>query len=363
MQIRSLARATLLLLAPALLIVVPVGDLYAAAQQASGVEAPGQNFDQWKRDLQADLVAEKFDDLDQTADRLRMGKTRLSGGEWELRTFYTTLDAPQQTEQGSEEHIAHLEHWMSQRPNSITARVALATALVRWAWVARGHGMGNTVTPEGWRLFVARIAQAKVILEGSAKMPNMCPQWYSAMMAVGNAEGWSTARMHQLLEDGLNFEPGYYELYLQYANYLLPKWYGHPGDAASFAASSADAVGGSGGDVLYFQIATNLIKRGDDDFPIHQMDWARLQRGYTALSVQYGGSHFRENQLAFMAWKYEDAVVARQQFTLLGDHWSRDVWRDRNYFDRARDWSLAPTGGPLPGQASRPVNVSNPLPD
>lgn len=312
--------------------------------------APAQRLGEWVHDLQADLIAEKFDTLDQTADQLRSSKTRLPGGEWQLRLFYMALDAPQQTEQDSVEHIAHLEHWMSQRPKSISARVALATALTRWAWVARGNGMADTVTPEGWRLFEERMKEARVILEGSEKMPVMCPQWYSAMLQVGNAEAWDMKRMHKVLDDGIKFEPGYYYLYLQYANNLLPKWYGQPGDASNFARTSADAVGGDAGDILYFQIATNLIRRGDDAFPVHEMDWQRIQRGYQALLSQYGSTPRVHNQLAFMAWKFQDAVVAHQQFAVIGNRWAPFVWRDRNAFDRARDWAQSPSPALLPGQ-------------
>jgi hypothetical protein len=309
-----------------------------------------QGTAQWERDLQGDLIAEKFDGLDATADQLRSGKTRLPGGQWQLRVFYSALDAPQQSEQDSAEHIAHLEHWMSQRPNSITARVALATALTRWAWVARGHGYANTVTPEGWRLFRERIDQAQIVLEGSQKMQIMCPQWYSAMLTVGTAQGWDLERMHQVLEEGVKFEPGYYYLSQQYANYLLPKWHGRSGDASSFARTSADAIGGDAGDILYFQVATELIKRGDDEFPAHEMDWQRIQRGYQALFSQYGSAHFPQNQLAYMAWKFQDANVARQQFEVIGSSWNRNVWGNRDYFDRARDWAQSPTASLLPGQ-------------
>jgi hypothetical protein len=309
-----------------------------------------QTSAQWERDLQANLIAEKFDVLDTTADHLRSEKTRLTGGQWQLRQFYGALDAPQQSEQDSAEHIAHLEQWVNQRPNSITAHVALATALTRWAWVARGHGYGSTVTPEGWRLFQERMSKARVVLESSQNLSAMCPQWYSAMLMVGTAQGWGAARMSKVLEDGIQFEPGYYYLYVQYANYLLPKWYGQPGSASKFASTSADAVGGEGGDILYFQIGADLIKRGNDEFPVREMDWERLQRGYEAIAAHYGVGRYQENQLAFMAWKFQDSAVARQQFALLGETWNRTVWPNRSYFDRARDWAHSPTPALLPGQ-------------
>jgi hypothetical protein len=40
------------------------------------------------RSIESDLMREKFDDLDNMADRYRREKSRLPGGEWRLRLFY-----------------------------------------------------------------------------------------------------------------------------------------------------------------------------------------------------------------------------------------------------------------------------------
>ncbi len=311
----------------------------ADPQTSSADDDDARSLTQWTHSVESSLIEEKFVDLDRMADQYRREKTRLPGGEWRLRVFYEALDAPHQTDQDTRDHIAHLEHWVQQRPDSITARVALATSLDRWAWVARGHTYADKVTPEGWQLFEERMKQSQSTLEAATSLGTMCPQWYSEMMAVGLAQGWDGARMKDVFDRGIQFEPGYYYLYKQYANYLLPKWYGHAGDASAFAKSSADNVGGSAGDLLYFQIATALIKRGDDSFPIHEMDWDRIQHGYQALSTQSGTSRGTMNRLAYLAYKFKDATVARQQFEIIGDRWSRGVWGSRELFDRARDWA------------------------
>ena len=316
---------------------------YAQAPDATSNEA-GNGDEllqerQWVRTIRSNLINEKFDDLDRMADQYRREKSRLPGGDWRLAIFYSVLDAPYQTDRDTLDHLAHLEHWMRSRPDSITARVALATSLHRWAWVARGNGLANTVTPEGWRLFNERIKESQTVLEGSANLKAMCPQWYVEMMVVALAQGWDVARMQEIFERGVRFESDYFYLYNHYANYLLPKWEGQPGDSAAFAKSSADRVGGDAGDMLYFQIATVLIKRGNGAFPVKQMDWDRIQRGYRALSAQYGTSRRTMNQLAFMAYRFGDTTVANQQFAMIGDRWAPGVWRDRQFFDRARDWS------------------------
>ena len=304
------------------------------------IDSPSTTGAEWRQSIEAALIAGKFDELDQLAEKYRSEKTRTRGGEWRLRDFYGALDAPQQTDKDTRDHLAHLEQWIKERPQSMTARVALATSLHRWAWVARGNGMANTVTPEGWKLFDERIAKAYAVLDEAARLNlPMCPQWYSEMMVVGLAQGWNENQMKVVFDQGIAAYPDYFYLYLQYANYLLPKWDGKPGESAAFARDSADRVGGDAGDDLYFQIATKLIKHGDGGFPVDQMDWERIQRGYQADEAAYGSTRFRRNQMAYMAWKYRDKDFARRQFDRIGDEWSRSVWGKRQLFDRARDWA------------------------
>ena len=315
----------------------------AVAAQTEGAESADSDVvlheGRWQREIETDLIAEKFDELDRMAEGYRRDKTRMPGGDWRLRYFYQALNSPQETDKDSQEHIDHLEKWMTLRPESITARIALSTSLHRWAWVARGNGFAKTVTPEGWRLFNLRIQESQVVLEGSANMRRMCPQFYSEMLTVGLAQGWDKKREREIFERGIQFEPEYFYLYNQYANYLLPKWYGKAGESSSFAKESADKLGGEAGDALYFRIVAVLVKRGDGNFPVAELDWERVQRGYRAVQAQYGAVPRDVNQLAFMAYKFHDAAVAQAQFAQIGDRWSRGVWRDKQFFDRVRDWS------------------------
>jgi len=235
--------------------------------------------------------------------------------------------------------MAHLKRWIAQRPDSITARVALATSLHRWAWVARGNGMANTVTEQGWKLFNERIQESLDVLNAASRLRERCPQWYSEMMVVGLAQGWDEPKMREVFEQGIQFEPEYFDLYKQMAMYLLPKWEGKPGEVVAFATSSADRVGGEQGDAIYFHIAVAVIGKNGRNFGVKEMDWSRIQRGYQAITAQYGTSERLKNKMAWFAYRFRDATVARQQFELIGDRWDRDVWRDRERFDEARDWA------------------------
>ncbi len=160
-------------------------------------------------------------------------------------------------------------------------------------------------------------------------------------MLVGKAQGWDDSRERELFERAVQFEPSYQYFYKSRTEYLLPKWYGKPNEATDFAKSSADHMGGDMGDYIYWEIATVILKKGNGKLApfAAQLDWARIQRGYQALQSRFGTNRRERNELAFMAYEYKDRGIAQQQFASIGGDWSRGVWRDRNYFEKIRDWS------------------------
>ena len=283
------------------------------------------------------LLHDKYDEIDRLADKIRRDKTRLIGGGWMLPHLYLGLEFSNGVT--PEEHIAKLKAWVAARPQSITARVALARAYISYAWLARGSGYANTVTEERWQRFKERIAEAQHVLDDSANMSPMCPEWFLEMQKVALAQGWDASRTATLFDQARRFEPDYIYFYKSYANYLLPKWDGKPGDAAAFAKESADAVGGPKGDYLYFHIG--MVSNGQTGFS--QLDWVRLQSGYQAQIGLYGVTNFDTNQLALFAWRFQDRTVAKQVFDQIGDKWSKEVWRTRASFEKARVWAEGST--------------------
>lgn len=318
------------------LITLPSRDGEATADEAAPV------LSKFAQGISDDLNAERFDDLDRMADGFRRSKARVAGGAWRLKQFYTALDPKEPSDEAMKAHMAHIEHWMAERPDSITAAVALAGSLQTWAWMARGNGVADTVTPDGWKLFAERIERSQLVLERSEKLTPMCPQWYAEMLTVGLAQGWEQKQMKAMLDRGAAFAPEYFYLYKQYANYLLPKWEGKPGDSGAFAKAEADALGGDQGDFIYFEIATVVVKRGNGVIDAKEMDWPRIKRGAQVLETQYKTTKSTLNQYAFMAYQYRDLETAAPLFATIGDNWGTAVWKQKANYDRARRWA---TGG------------------
>jgi hypothetical protein len=296
------------------------------------------------------LLRGNYDEIDRLAEKLRSEKTRLPGGVWKLLHLYEGLRAPDRSH--PEDQIARLNAWIAARPQSITPRVALAEVYLKYAWAARGSGLADTVTDDGWRLFAERAAKAKKVLDDSTNLTPMCPEWFSKMQTVALAQDWDAERTAALFEQAIKFEPDYIYFYNAYTHYLLPKWDGKPGDDAAFAKKSADAVGGPKGDFLYFHIGMAVLATNNGKVDTEDMDWGRLQRGYQALIGLYGVTNFDTNQLAMFAWRFHDRAVASEAFAQIGDKWSKGVWKKRDRFDKARAWAgpLAPL--PMPTQGA-----------
>jgi hypothetical protein len=132
----------------------------------SGIEEESVATKRLKANLADLLLHDKYDEIEGIADKIRTDKTRLVGLEASNGTM-------------PEEHIAELKAWIVARPQSITARVALAKAYTSYAWLARGNGYADSVTPERRQRFKERIAEAQKVLDDSANITPMDPEWFA----------------------------------------------------------------------------------------------------------------------------------------------------------------------------------------
>src|SRR5579871_5629670 len=106
------------------------------------VAADVQAIPQFKKTIAAMLFEKKYQQLDCLADSFRSNKEIFPGGMWKVHTIYLAIEKPMlhPTEKDWKQHIARIERWTAERPDSVTARVALAEANIDYGWAARGQG-------------------------------------------------------------------------------------------------------------------------------------------------------------------------------------------------------------------------------
>lgn len=291
------------------------------------------------------LEGQKFGQLDCLADHLRSSKERFAGGNWKLHTLYQGLENPglfplHATAVDWDKRMERLQQWVSARPKSVTARVAMAQAYVDYAWDARGSGYSDTVSGSGWKLFEERTAKAKELLDQAATLPTRCPEWYVAMLRVARGQAWSAADMRALFQKAYELEPEYYYSGRILEVSLLPKWVGEPGEAEEFVQQVADHLGGEKGDLLYFQMVPNMICSCEDN---PQLSWPRIVKGFEASEKLYGTSMLNLNTIAHLASIYgeRDPVVANKALARIGDQWDEQTWGERKDFEATKEWARA----------------------
>jgi hypothetical protein len=293
------------------------------------------------------LKEEKFVELDCLADHARSGKERLPGGLWKIHALYQGLHQPvsypvHATQEDWTHLLQRLHRWVKARPESITARVALALAYLDYAHDARGSGYANTVSESGWKLFEERTAEAGRILKEAWRLPSKCPEWYVAMQRVSVNQGWSVTKARALFEEANKFEPEYYTYARDLAYYLLPKWSGDAGDTEKFVQEVADRIGGDKGDILYFQVAAaDYVICGCDGNP--ELSWDRIKRGFEASEKHYGVSMLNLNRIAYLASYFgeRDPIYADKILTRIGDQWDAETWGRQEDFKKIRQWVSA----------------------
>jgi hypothetical protein len=290
------------------------------------------------------LLANQFEALDSMAESLRTPQAKWPNGGWKLRTFYNhgfDLSLRNASEKDWQAHLRRLRQWKAQSPNSITAPVALAYALVGYAWEARGDQLAREVTEEGWRGMRDRLAQSRMVLVEARRLPRVCPGWWMAAQKVALGESWDRRIYEELFTEAIRTAPTFDAYYDLKAIRLLPRWGGRDGEWEAFADSAANQVPPPLGDQRYARIVWSIQRYTSENiFQESRISWDRTNRGFEELVKAYPASLELRSAFAYLAWQAADQPTLRQQFIELGTRIDPGVWEDRSEFMEARKWAF-----------------------
>ena len=248
------------------------------------------------------LAAKDFAGLENMANEYRASKACYPNGIWKLGSVYDgTYPKADKSDVEWNASLDTLRSWVQAKPDSVTARVALADALVSYAWKARGNGLANTVTGTGWKLFGEGLAEAVDVLKQAESLKQKCPYFWTVLLRAGTGSGVEKSRYQLLFEKATASEPDCIDYYCLMAKYLLPRWYGRAGEMETFARKAADQVGGDAGNIFYARLAWCIQGMGGNIFVEDGFSWERADRGFQILEKQYPDSLFVQNARAYIA--------------------------------------------------------------
>jgi parallel beta-helix repeat protein len=300
------------------------------------------------RQLRNTLWEKKFDELEETASRLRREKSEFTNSNCQLNHFYYSLSSGWSDYKPSyeEELLGILEQWIKEKPESITPRIVMAKAYVDFAWHARGGQWARDVPDYAWKIFDEKLKKAWAVLTEAEKLEEKDPELYRLFIQAGMGLGKSDKEMNLLFEKGIAIGKWYYPLYYQRAIDLLPRWGGDPGELEAFVRRSAELNGGQEGEMLYAklagEIATMHHNLGPDSFIELGLSYPRAKQGHIYILEKYPEATYYLNTYCLLASIYEDKKTAKELFEKIGDNWNRNVWKKEEHFRTYQTWAYGP---------------------
>ncbi|MGH9823204.1 MAG: hypothetical protein ACREDR_08135 [Blastocatellia bacterium] len=327
---------------------IPAEELPPATLEHFGPDAEVDAIPRYEAEIRAKVMSGRFDELEKTAANLRTTKERFAGGAWRLERFYTGAGLPLNDNKAPDSEwkpqLDKLETWVEERPDSLTAHIALGRALLEYGWRARGEGYADTVTEDGNRLFSQRVTDASRVLASVGASKNADPAWYSVMLEIGISQGWNRAEFEKVFEEGVSVAPLYHYLYFDKARYLMPRWYGRLGDDERFMDESRRRLGGKEGSAMYYLIGEYL-------FPYYgfrtfitdsKVCWEIMKEGYFAMESLHSPNVSHMNYMAKMCALAREKPMCKWLFIRLGDQWDPAPWpKGKPDFEEYKSWALS----------------------
>jgi hypothetical protein len=286
------------------------------------------------------LRDKRFAELDALEQELRQSKARFTGGDWQLAHFYGALSGaliPEGVAINSDwlELITLQTEWRTQAPQSTVVSLVLAQTYYGWAWHARGTGRAATVSEQQFAIFHDRLNQGAFYLNENRRVSGNNPQWFTVALRIGLGSQWSKERITTLFKQAVAVEPLYQHTYSQMAVYLLPRWYGEPGEWEAFADEATAEVGGQQGAAIYNHIIVRVAQSYSAKafFEENDLNWRRIQWSFADRERLYGAGREALNSQCWLADGVADRPTARALMARIGDSWDPAVWGTRQRFD------------------------------
>lgn len=331
-------KAILRMIAAAFLFAAVSCDKSTPTSEAAPHSSQFAEMETYRSETRQHYNNRRFAKLEEIADKTRSGKERLADGGWKIIHFYESLLCHSaEPENMWRLHDEIHKDWIKAYPESITARVAHADFLTSYAWHARTDKFANEVTEEGWKLFRERLAAARTVLDEAKPLAADCPKWWHVFQKVALGQGWPRDAYESLFKEAKAFEPEFYEYDIARAHFLLPRWYGEPGEWAKEAEARIPLQGATG-HAIYARVVWGMSTYCEDLFGESKASWRKARQGFEDLRKSYPDSPELLNQFCRIACLAGDRKQAKILLTEIDGKPLGTCWY-QGEFERAQAWA------------------------
>lgn len=238
------------------------------------------------------LMDGKFDELEKNIEEAKSKKLILSDGQPRIAAIYGGVAGCRflsckfpRTLTEMENRKSMLEKWKADKPSSITSQVANAFYFVELGWFHRGGKYANKLTTAQITNFNNNVGIGKKLLNSLSKEAKNDVGWYSGMLYVALAEGWTENQFNSLFKEATELYPSHIPLYFYKNAYMKPKWYGNPQKFEQFVNKTVKNTKVHLGEQMYARLhwsgsSYKLFSSG-------RTNWSRMKKGFEELTASF----------------------------------------------------------------------------
>lgn len=129
----------------------------------------------------------------------------------------------------------HYLDWIQTKPNSTLAYIAYGSAMVEWAWEARGSGTADTVLQASFETFYSRLDLARQAFQNAITLDDQDPEPFHHLITVSMGLGYPKEAAWEYFEQILKRDENHYFAHTALLTTLTQKWGGSEENMFVFA--------------------------------------------------------------------------------------------------------------------------------
>jgi ankyrin repeat protein len=289
---------------------------------------------------------EKFDDLENIVSEIRQKRSTYFEGSFLIDDFYNGINVLGPSKDLLGEIIKTrilLQKWIALKPDTMTAKIALADNYSAEAWEYRGGGYANTVSQEGQLHFIELSQKAWETAEDLYLKNNDLDEFsYAALISLGLSSNQSKDKLYTFLLKSIERNSLYYPAIQEITRIQLPKWGGSEQLVEKFANDLYERNIDGWGAYHYFLVANYVWNNYGEKILInYSFDWNIAKGGVWKFCETFPGNLTHIHHLAAMACLYDDRESARKAFDIIGNNWEEGskVWGSNSVLEKCRQWA------------------------
>lgn len=257
-----------------------------------------------------ELIARAERELAESTERFPNGEYRFDAWYWALYVMF---------EKQPDRYTETLKQWEAVAGNKGQVLLAQVLRLEGEAWAARGSGYSNTVSPEAWKLYAAKLGEADALLDSAPAALKKTGAWHAIKVGLAMERGEQRGAKSKAFQAAATAWPDYGRIYKTAINLSLPQWGGNFDEVEAVVRYAYDKTKASAGAAWYATLYTDMFMANSRyTLKDTRADWKLMRKGFFD-ALDKPGTDARLFSFAGMACQMRDREVAKRLYGVIDE--------------------------------------------